>query len=128
MESVNHAESGSATVLVALAMVTIASLAVLMFQLFYSAGQQVHARDVADSAAISAAIIYRDQGSQGEACSRAAQIAEGYSVDCVVEGERVRVSVRKEARFGWITRSYKATAVAGPSERDGVQNLQLPTR
>ena len=110
-----RAERGSATTLAAGIIVALAALATLLFQLVAAAGERMEAQNVADLSAIAAAITYRDTSSQEGACARARELVLGYSITGEVEGRNVRVTVRRESRFAWITRAHEASAVAGPA-------------
>lgn len=110
-----RAEQGSATVAAAGMIAALTALAILMFQLIAAAGERMEVQNVADLMAVSAAMVYRDTGSQARACARAAELAPGYAVACEAEGRNVRVTVRSESRFAWIVARHEASAMAGPA-------------
>lgn len=108
-------EPGSATVAVALAMVALTMMAALLFQLVRTVGERSDARNAADLTAVSAAIVYRDTGSVQAACARATELTEGYDLTCAAEGEAIRVTLRRQASYPWITQVHEVSALAGPA-------------
>ncbi|MFP7696428.1 pilus assembly protein TadG-related protein [Trueperella sp. LYQ143] len=108
-------ESGSMTVLGAFSMMLCAILAVFLMQGGYTALEAHRAQNSADLAAISAATVLRDTGSEQQACRQANEVAYPLTAKCRFRGEIAIVDVRGAARFTWLRSEHQAQATAGPA-------------
>ena len=113
-------ENGMVSVVVAVAMLVIVTISAYLMQFSAGLAQQERIRNAADLGALAAATLHVQGYSDTESCGAASRIITALpdhaQMQCISQGNNMKVSVSAGGVFSWLSPDVHASAVAGPAE------------